>query len=427
MKKLINQNFSQKFYFYSLIALAFSIPIHNRLTSSIVVITGLFWLFEFNYAEKFRRIKNSKPRQYLMSFSILYLLFVIGVFYSDKIYGYDGGALFNLEKRMSILGFPLLLSTIDIENVKDKLFKYILKAFILGCLLTAFFLLNNAFFEYMKSNNTGAFYYTDFAEFHHPSYLAMYFSFAIAILLNCLLKVKNPNSAKRNAVFVTILFFQIIIILLSSKAGIIGMVIVYISSILYALFPGSGIRKIGLLIPLILLLTFVSTIYFNPNSYHRFFTVENVMKNENKDMTKEVDGSVARIFVWQSSLELIKEYPFFGVGTGDVKQKLMDKYEEKHITTAIEHELNAHNTYLQTFMALGIIGFLTLVISLIVPGWFAFRKKHLVYLLFLLLIAFHFMVESMLAKQAGVLFYAFFNAVLFYWAFSKSKDSSSIK
>ena len=40
---LINKNISQNFYLYSLIALSFSIPIHNRLTSSIVVIIGLFF------------------------------------------------------------------------------------------------------------------------------------------------------------------------------------------------------------------------------------------------------------------------------------------------------------------------------------------------------------------------------------------------
>jgi O-antigen ligase len=102
----------------------------------------------------------------------------------------------------------------------------------------------------------------------------------------------------------------------------------------------------------------------------------------------------------------------------------MEKYKEQNITTAIEHELNAHNEYLQTFMALGIVGFLTLVLSLIIPGWYAFRRKQLLYLLFLMLFAFHMLVESMMAKQAGIVFYAFFNAVLFYWAFIKDKGSS---
>ena len=423
---LIPNHISQKVYFFSLTALAFSIPIHNQLSSLIVSLTGIFWLLEFNYVEKYKRVANSKWRKYLMSFSILYLLFFISLFYSENIHGYSGGALFNLEKRMSILGFPLLLSTIDIEAVKQKLFKQILKAFILGCMLSSFFLLNVAFFDYMQTNDPTVFYYGGLAQFHHPSYLALYFAFAIAIMVNWLLKVQNPDTTKRFAVYFIILFFQVMIVLLSSKAGILGMFIVYASTIVYCLFPGYTINRIRLLIPVFLLISFMFTLLLNPDSYRRFFSVENAMEMEHEsiDKSKHVDGTVARIFVWQCSLEVIQENFLFGVGLGDTKQKLMDKYEEKNITVALKQELNAHNEYLQTFMALGVLGFLALILSLIIPAWFAFRRKKLVSLLFLILIAFHFLVESMLAKQAGIVFYAFFNAVLFYQAFGQNKNSS---
>ena len=151
------------------------------------------------------------------------------------------------------------------------------------------------------------------------------------------------------------------------------------------------------------------------------------MEKENIDTTKEVDGTVARVIVWQNALEVIKENPVFGVGTGDTKQALMNKYKEKNISTALENELNAHNTFLQTYMSIGVFGFLVLVLSLIIPAWFAFKQKKIVYLLFLVLVAFHFLVESMLAKQAGVVFYAFFNAVLFYNAFGENKSSSKLE
>ena len=73
------------------------------------------------------------------------------------------------------------------------------------------------------------------------------------------------------------------------------------------------------------------------------------------------------------------------------------------------------------------MGFLTLLASLLFPAWFAFRQKELLYLLFLALVSFHFLVESMLAKQAGIVFYAFFNTLLFYMAFSQKKEGSTIK
>ena len=415
---LIKPNIHNQIYYYLFIVLVFVLPVHERLVPPVIALIALNWIFEFNLREKFRRVKYSRLKKYLLSFSILYLLYFIGLFYSENIYGYSGGALFNLEKRMSLFVFPLLFSTIDMDEIKEKLFKQIQKAFITGCLLSSFFLVNNAFFEFIQTNDTSVFYYSNLSEFHHPSYLALYYSFTIAILLNWQVKVKNTNPSKRNAVFVLIFLFQVMIVLLSSKAGILGMAIVYIFTIIYILIPGNNIKNVRVLTPLILLIVFLLTLFLNPNSYRRFYSVEKAVEQDIIDNSKHTDGTVSRIFVWQSSLEIIKEHPLFGVGIGDVKQKLLGKYKEKNITHALELELNAHNEYLQTFMAIGVTGFLVLALSLLIPGWFAFRRKKLLYLLFLVLFALHLLVESMLAKQAGVVFYAFFNALLFYMAFS---------
>jgi len=422
---MFNPKFTNKFYFYSLTALSFSIPIHNRLTALIIALIGLFWLIEFNYKEKFNRIKSSKSRKWLLSFSVLYLLFVVGAFYSENVFGYDGGALFNLEKRMSLFVFPLLFSTINIEPISGKLFKQIQKTFILGCILSVFFLVNIAFYRYIQSNDNSEFYYSKLAELHHPSYLALYYTFCIIILLNWLVKPIKRISGRRNSVIILILLFQVMIVLLSSKAGIIGTFIVYGATMVYILLPFNKFKKNRSLIPLSLMVIFIFTLLLNSNSYRRFNSVGKVIENGEEQKTDKIGSTGARIIVWESALEIIKENLVFGVGTGDTKKALLDKYEENNKTIALEKELNAHNEYLQTFMAIGVPGFLVLIFSLLIPAWFAFRKKHLIYLLFLMIIAFHFLVESMLARQAGIVFYAFFNAILFYQMFVNKKVVSS--
>jgi hypothetical protein len=55
-----------------------------------------------------------------------------------------------------------------------------------------------------------------------------------------------------------------------------------------------------------------------------------------------------------------------------------------------------------------------LIIYLVVPGWFAIRRIHFIYFSFLAVFAFNILVESMLEVQAGVIYYAFFNALLFF-------------
>jgi O-antigen ligase len=101
------------------------------------------------------------------------------------------------------------------------------------------------------------------------------------------------------------------------------------------------------------------------------------------------------------------------VGTGDVKDALYVKYAEKGMDAALDKKLNVHCQYLQTFVALGIAGFAILVLMLILPGILAVKRKDKLYLLFLCIFALNILVESMFETQAGVVFYAFFNAFLF--------------
>jgi len=241
----------------------------------------------------------------------------------------------------------------------------------------------------------------------------------IAVLLNWIFRYPGGNTFKRNLAFILILIFQLFIVLLSSKAGILALAMTYMLVILYYLVYRG--HRTSILISGTLLIAFLLTLSFFPQSYSRFYNAESALENELD--TDSEESSVARILIWQTSLELIKKNPLFGVGTGDVELELMKLYKEKNIKLAVDETLNAHNQYLQTFIALGIIGFVALIASFVFPAVYAFRKKQLLYLLFLAIFAFNLLVESMLERQAGVVFYALFNSFLFYYSFSENPPS----
>jgi O-antigen ligase len=113
-------------------------------------------------------------------------------------------------------------------------------------------------------------------------------------------------------------------------------------------------------------------------------------------------------------VEIIREHPLSGVGTGDVKDALLEKYNEKGMTDAFSHRLNAHNQFLQTGIAIGIAGMTVLIGMFILALIYAIKNRNIVYLLFLGINAVNFLFESILETQNGVVFYAFFNAFLFY-------------
>ena len=120
-----------------------------------------------------------------------------------------------------------------------------------------------------------------------------------------------------------------------------------------------------------------------------------------------------RVLVWKASMHILKEKYMLGVGTGDVKDVLLNEYKQESLIDIFNKNLNPHNQYIQTFIALGIIGFILLLSQFIIP-LFLSPGKYFPYTLFILLVFINLFVESMLEVQAGVIFYTFFNSILFY-------------
>ncbi len=410
---LFKQSFTYRAYYFLFIALAFAFPIHNKLAPPIISLIGINWLLELNFREKIRRIRALSGSGHLLSFAILYLLYLIGTLYSGNLHG-QTGALFNLEVKMSLWVFPLLFATVEFERFGPEFRKKVLSAFLFGNLVSLILVFNKAVFNYFQSGSTDAFYYVLLAYPQHPSYLALFFTFAIAVVLVWLFENLREQSGKRVLAILLILVFQLFVVLLSSKAGILSVVLLYTLAIGYHLFHREERKGTRSVISASLLILFLVTLSFFPRSYSRFYSAETALESEPEASSNE--SSVARILVWQSSLEIIREHPFLGVGTGDVEPELMKVYQEKNIRFAFDESLNAHNQYLQTFIALGLAGFATLVALLLVPAWFAFRRKQLLYLALLAVFAFNLLVESMLERQAGVVFYAFLNSFLFYYS-----------
>lgn len=422
---LIKPNIVSQIYYNLFLALAIVLPIHGRLVPPVIALIGLVWLLEFNFITKYNRIRKSRKRKSIALFGVFYLLYLLGTLYSEQLSGMEG-AWFDLEVKLSLLVFPLLFSTIDFSSFKNDFYPKLLKAFLLGCLVSCMFLINNAVFNYFTYNDESLLYYTNLSQMHHPSYLALYITFAIAIILVKLV-VNNPdNSTKWLFGIILIILFQVFIVLLSSKAGIIGLALTYILAILFSIFMGKKIFSRTLVLSLSLLIALMITISSIPYSYNRLYSAKQVVESSEEINVTADEGTASRILIWSTSVKVIKENFFFGVGTGDVKQSLMDKYKEQGITQAYHDHLNAHNQYLQTFIALGLFGFLVLLAGFVLPAIFSFKHNNMLYFLFLGMIGFHLLVESMFERQAGVVFYGFLNVVLFYFTVSEEKSNPQL-
>lgn len=309
----------------------------------------------------------------------------------------------DIETKLSFVLVPLIVLSSNIINRQNIV--ELLKTYVLGAVLAAVFSLLVSTFTFYSTSNTDVFYYSLLSHFQHPGYFSMYLNFAIAIILVLIFHQRGKLNLKY---YLALTFLIIFIYQLSSRMEmlILGALILY--SLIYLLFPKI---KLKTTIAALLISFAFSTvvIYFSSQYINRFDTAIEQLKTQN-----ESSSSGSRLMLWKYSLELFMEHPILGVGTGDVDKTVHKKFVEENFDYAIEGNLNPHNQYLQSAIALGIVGILPLIIQFIFPLFFVRREAFFVYPLFLFIVASSALTESIFERQSGVVFYSVFNAFLFF-------------
>lgn len=130
-----------------------------------------------------------------------------------------------------------------------------------------------------------------------------------------------------------------------------------------------------------------------------------------------------RLEYQRAALYLIRHQPWTGVGTGDLPVAYAEAYDRIGSTLDHEWRLRAHNQYLSLGVANGVgaMAWLFIMLSyLLIRG---FRKRQLLQVVFLMIVACSFLTEDTLETQAGVTFFAFLCCLAESW---KSGDSASV-
>ncbi len=394
-----------------LVVLAFAIPLYDKLVVYIISLILLNWLIGGGWRKRYNLIRKNTSRRYLLAFSSIYFAYCIGLLYTSN-FSY---ALMDLGMKLSLLIFPLLFATMEDDVIDEKGLYRIFYSYLIGSVGVTLVVLVWAFMNFTRTNSTEVFYYKYLSAFQHPSYLAMNLDFAVAGIIFILLsKGKDLSKRLRKLLIMLIVYFFAIIIMLASKAGIISLLMVLVFSIASIIIYRKD-YVIGLLFLFIVPFSFIGAYYVFPNTFTRINKTTDVVTGASQYDSNTSEGTGERLLIWGASLELVRKNPILGVGTGDVKDVLLQKYQEKGITNAYLLRLNAHNQYLQTTIALGILGLLVVLGCLFLPLYEALRQKNILVFLFILIVAFNLLVESMFERQAGIVFYSFFNALLFFW------------
>ena len=352
------------------------------------------------------KIVVEKPKfssnQSLITLMIFYVLLGVGVFWSDN----QNSALFDLEVKMSLIIFPLLLSFIQISLDDIKL---ILKAFYLGLIASSIILFYLAFLDYTETSSFDEFFYVRISENIHPSYLSYYL--VIGILMLCIdLYSKTLRLFKYNWVYVLLilglfLFNNFIL----SKIGVITALFLIIG---FTFFYGIKNKKYLQILIVLMILVVIAYLAYTYSFFVKKRADELLIEMMSNEEGFSNRSTGIRVKIWGQGILLFAESPFVGYGTGDVKDILMLKYQENDMIIAHTKELNAHNQFLQIALAIGGLGLAVYIASLISAVRCGIKNHNGLITCFVIISIIFMSTESVLENQAGTIFFGLFFSLL---------------
>lgn len=393
----MNRSLLTKCLFYATAILAVSFPVFPLLVQISVMLVLFNYLLTNDWSRRLQEIKSSNLSLLLILFFILNL---IGLFWSENLQK----GLLHIEIKASLLLMPfLVLARPDLnENLVSKI-----KTFFAGsAFIIALFLLLRSFFVGFVGRGSWLIY-GEFSPLFHPSYLSMYFLFAIVLMFdkgNQIIKLKSIY------IFLIVSVLGASVFFLASKLNVFLLFLILLFQFIRIIKGQFSTLKIYILSTVFILGT-LTAFYLNQSIYERFAVGWETIKNPEAIQLNDTESNAARLLIWRSAVELIIEHPF-GVGTGDVNIELSKKYHENGYIGIESKQLNAHNQFLQTSVAIGILGMCLLLLIMLIPFVQSIVSKDYVFAGFLFIVFSNALVEAILEAQAGVIFFGFFYSLL---------------
>ncbi|MBS1548070.1 MAG: O-antigen ligase family protein [Bacteroidetes bacterium] len=390
----------------SAVALAICLPLAPDLVPLLMVVLA----FSAIWPVKGRRERHPlRPDSPLLWMFLLYLLHLAGLLWTTNM---DFAGL-DLGIKAPLLVFPLMHIFGRPVQDRESVQRWFIGANVLAvalCLLHAVVSVVGIVFGNGAHHNLAMsgfalsvpFFSSDFSLFLHPTYMAMYLTLALLMLLRP--GVNKPWGPRWARVAGMLLLLGVV--LCASKAGWLLLFVAGLGLLAERWSDRSTRRMVAW--GLVLALVSGVALYLGTDFVHeRVGQVVRTLQESGPDQQAS-NSTDDRRLVWRAAAGVVAAHPWSGVGTGDVKDELLKVYAERGYAEPLRKKLNAHDQYLNTGVALGIGGMLLLLLMVVVPTAFAARKRQVLLISFLLLNALNWLVESMLEVQAGVVFFAFF-------------------
>lgn len=347
---------NQKFHMitianYCLITYAFLLPLSARMASKVLIPIVLCLFLSNEFKERLVFIVKNRIFQSFLLMLATYALWILGSEHIDT-------ALFEIQKLFKVFSVLLIISMVLKQEFSFKIMQGFLLAILLSAILSYAMFLHIALPAFISQHLTGE----NVPFMMNYTQYATTLSIAIGFLLYQCLSNHSINIFTKilYAVSLTIIFGNLFLI-----GSRLGYFLFFASTITVLIIAyKTHIKKI-IFATLVVSLSCYSLIYITIPSFQGRVqhAITDIKKLNNNDLTTALG---ARVGLFLYSIDFIKKYPIFGLGTGDhiyaVRQNILE--QEKNPTNIFgilsnipdTYGSTLHNQFLDLQLQFGIIG-----------------------------------------------------------------------
>lgn len=306
----------------------------------------LFIIFSWQYLGTNKFINSFYNTKFALSFTLLFLLFALGIIWSDDLFR----AYIILKTQMYLLIVPLTIAIYSKHEIK-KLITFIL---MLATVFSIYIILSSYNLFNLPSS---IILYSNQSPFINTMYSASMLTLCITLIY--------LNMGKKYLFFQysSITLIIVAICLLCNRSSLLGFVIA-ISLVSLFRYRPTFFKKF-LIITTAILIFFTTLISFNPNCFNK---LNNINKTLQFGPQVANGASIScRIDYIKKSFELWLQHPIIGVGTGDLLLEMKNMMGEKEYIKFVTEPchlgshnqtlyFDSHNTYMTQLMLFGPLG-----------------------------------------------------------------------
>lgn len=374
------------------------LPFTTYLMWPFSILLMLLWIAQGQWRAKWENFKANDGIPYGIFLLTIFLIPILGLTNSTN----TPFAWRTFECYLWFFFAPTILLTTSREILTKKHIHLLLGVFSASVILHILVLFTRGIYMATTTGDSAYLYYSTFSFLRHPTYVAIYTTFAYTLLFVKLIDHHDMlTRAKKTILYISCCVLLIGVFCLYSRAGIITFIAIHFPLAVYAVHRRKANWKGMLFVLSLIFCLFIMQItsHFAPKNRFAEFKYDTEQKGSNGKPD-------ARLIIWEAAWEAAVENLPFGTGTGDCFDAIREKYQANGYWKDWDHNYNAHNQYLQALLTNGIPGIIILLLYFFTPFGTSVRHKDILLFILFVILSLNSLAECVFDRRFGVDFFA---------------------